>query len=144
MRYSCRFERECAAPPQTVYGLLADVERWPQWLGRVHSAGWDGLGASGGPGAVRRVAVSGLTMRERILVANPPHHHAYTIVSGLPVTNHRADVHLIGRPNGTLIVWTATFEPRIPFTGPLVWLALRASMPTMVTALAKGADAQPA
>ncbi len=144
MRYSCRFERVCAAPPHAVYGLLADVERWPQWLHRVRSAGWEPAEPAGGPGAVRRVEVGGLTMRERILVADPPHHHAYTIVSGLPVTNHRADVHFTTRPGGTSIVWTATFEPRIPFTGPLVWLVLRVTMPTMVTALARGADAQPA
>ncbi|OCB26188.1 hypothetical protein A5675_16705 [Mycobacterium malmoense] len=88
--------------------------------------------------------MSGLTMREKILIADRPYHHAYTILSGIPVTDHRADVHISTTSSGSRIVWKATFRPRIPLTGPLIWLMLRASMPTMVTALARGAESQPA
>ncbi|MGV0039425.1 SRPBCC family protein [Mycobacterium colombiense] len=145
MRYSIRFERACAAPPEVVYGLLIDVERWPDWLPGARSANWEETGSLGAhEGAIRRIVVSGLTMREEVLVDDGPHHHAYRIVSGVPVTDHRADVHIEEQVRGSLIVWRATFRSRIPFAGPLIWLMLRASMPRMATALARGAEHRPA
>lgn len=145
MHYSIRFERACAAPPEIVYELLIDVEQWPDWLPGARSAVWEEAGTRGtSEGAVRRIVISGLTMREEILIDDGPHHHAYGIVSGIPVTDHRADVHIKEQAGGSLIVWRATFRPRIPFAGPLMWLMLRASMPRMATALAKGAEHRPA
>lgn len=91
-------------------------------------------------GAIRRIAVSGLTMREEILVDDGPHHHAYRIVSGIPVADHRADVHIHEQAGGSLIVWRATFRSRIPLAGPLMWLMLRATMPRMAADLARGAE----
>lgn len=145
MHYSIRFQRACAAPPEVVYDLLIDAERWPDWLSGARSAGWEDPGTSGTQqGGLRKVTVSGLTLREKILVDDGPHHHAYSILSGIPVADHRADVHINERAGGSLIVWRATFRPRIPFTGPLIWLMLRASMPRMAAALAKGAEHRPA
>jgi hypothetical protein len=140
-QYSIRFERACAAPPRVVYDALIDVERWPDWLPRARSAVWEEVGIPGTrEGAIRRIVVSGLTMREKILVDDGPHHHAYRVVSGIPVMDHRADVHIHDRPGGSLIVWRATFRPRIPAAGPIIWLMLRATMPRMAAALAKGAE----
>lgn len=136
MRFSLRFERFCHASSKTVYELLADPGRWPEWLAGARAATWEEQGE------VRRIVVSGLTMRERILVADHPHHHAYTIMSGIPVRDHRADVRIMQQPDGCVITWEAAFSSRIPFTGPLVWLMLRASMPAMVDALVRGAEAQ--
>lgn len=82
-------------------------------------------------------------MREKILVGHRPHHHAYAILSGIPVAGHRADVHIHDAPGGSLIVWQSTFRARIPFTGPMIWMMLRASMPRMAGALARGAERQP-
>lgn len=141
MRSSIRFERACAAPPDVVYDLLIDVERWPEWLSGTRSAGWEEPGTPGTrEGAIRRVVVSGLTMREKVLVADRPHHHAYSILSGIPVADHRADVHIHERSGGSLIVWQAAFRSRIPLVGPLMWLLLRASMPRMAADLASGAE----
>jgi uncharacterized protein YndB with AHSA1/START domain len=134
MRFSLRFERPCSASASTIYDLLADPQRWPQWLTSARSATWEERGS------IRRIVVSGLTMREQIIVAERPHHHAYTILSGIPVRDHRADVRIVPRPEGSVITWEASFSPRIPFTGPLIWLMLRASMPTMVNALVRGAE----
>lgn len=134
--------RRTAASPEIVYDLLIDVLRWPDWLPGVRSAVWEEAGTRGGTreGAICRIVISGLTMREKILIDDGPHHHAYRIVSGIPVTHHRADVHINERAGGSLIVWQATFRSRIPFAGPLIWLMLRTSMPRMATALATGAE----
>ncbi|SPM27083.1 SRPBCC family protein [Mycobacterium terramassiliense] len=141
MRHSIRLERACAAPPALVYDILIDVERWPEWLSGARSAGWEKSDTSGTRvGAIRRIVVSGLIMREEILVDDRPHHHAYRIVSGIPVTDHRADVHIREQAGGSLIVWRARFRSRIPLAGPLMWLLLRASMPRMAADLARGAE----
>jgi carbon monoxide dehydrogenase subunit G len=141
MHHSIRFERACTAPPEAVYDVLIDVERWPEWLSGARSAGWEKPDDSGTRvGAVRRIAVSGLTMREEILVDDGPHHHAYRIVSGIPVTGHRADVHIHEQAGGSLIVWRATFRSRIALAGPVLWLLLRASMPRMAADLARAAE----
>lgn len=145
MRYSVRFERACAAPSEVVYDVLIDVERWPDWLSGARSAVWEEAGIAGTrEGAIRRIVVSGLTMREKVLIDDRPHHHAYRIVSGIPVTDHRADVHINAQAGGSLIVWRATFRSRIPLAGPMIWLMLRASMPSMAAALAKAAEHRPA
>lgn len=144
MHYSIRLEQACTAPPDVVYDLLIDVERWPEWLPGTRSAGWEDPGTPGTrEGAIRRVVVSGLTMREKVLVADRPHHHAYSILSGIPVADHRADVHIHERPGGSLIVWQAAFGSRIPLAGPLIWAMLRMSMPRMAAALARGAERRP-
>jgi Polyketide cyclase / dehydrase and lipid transport len=141
MHYCIRFQRACAAPAEAVYDLLIDVERWPDWLSGVRSAVWEKVGTRGiREGAIRRIVVNGLTMREKILIDDGPHHHAYRIVSGIPVIDHRADVHIHDAPGGSLIVWRATFRSRIPVAGPLIWVMLRATMPRMAAALAKGAE----
>lgn len=134
MPYSVRCTRSCTAAPETVYDLLADPAHWPLWLPGTRSAAWEE------PDKVRRIIVSGLTMREQVLVADRPRHHAYTIVSGIPVRNHRADVRITPDRDGCVLTWEATFSARIPGTGPLLWLMLRASVQTMVKALARGAE----
>ncbi|OBG34036.1 hypothetical protein A5673_22345 [Mycobacterium sp. E3198] len=124
-----------------VYDVLVDVERWPEWLSGSRSAGWETAEPPGTRmGAIRRIVVSGLTMREEILIDDRPHHHAYRIVSGIPVTDHRADVHIHGQADGSLIVWRATFRSRIPLAGQALWLLLRASMPRMAADLARAAE----
>ncbi|WP_197502030.1 SRPBCC family protein [Mycobacterium sp. E2733] len=141
MHYSIWLEQACTAPPDVVYDLLIDVERWPEWLSGTRSAGWEDPETPGKrEGAIRGVAVSGLTMREEILIDDGPRHHAYRIVSGIPVTDHRADVHIHEQAGGSLIVWRATFRSRIPLAGPLMWLMMRASMPRMAADLARGAE----
>jgi hypothetical protein len=55
--------------------------------------------------------------REQIVAFEPPSHHAYVTLGGNPVRNYRADVVLTSDSNGTLITWSATFDPLIPATG---------------------------
>lgn len=62
----------------------------------------------------------------------PPSHLGYVILSGMPVRNYRADIHLNeetgadGSDVTTVIEWSASFDPKIPGTGALLRTGLGA------------------
>ena len=112
-----------SAPPERVFALLDDATSWRRWAGPlVAHASWEREGepAPGGVGAIRKVGRWPMFGREQVLVSEPPSHHAYTTLSGNPVRGYRADVALTPDGAGTLITWSATFEPRIAGTGRLL------------------------
>ena len=123
MSYSYEVTARSAAPPARVFALLADATSWPRWAGPVIGHGsWEreGTPAPGGVGAIRKLGRAPVYAREEILTYEPPSHHAYTIVSGNPVRNYRADVHLVPDGDGTRITWRGTFDPLVPGTGRML------------------------
>ncbi|HET9727988.1 MAG TPA: SRPBCC family protein [Acidimicrobiia bacterium] len=112
------------AKPDAVYALLADATAWPKWAGPIIRTGeWERTGdpPPGGVGAIRKVGAWPIYGREQIVVADRPnHHHAYTMLSGNPVRNYRADVHIEPDGDGSVITWQADFDPLIPGTGGML------------------------
>ncbi|MDA8275868.1 MAG: SRPBCC family protein [Actinomycetota bacterium] len=138
------------APVEVVWDLVATAARWTEWsfvtrsvLEREGSPGPDGVGA------LRRLTVAGRGSREAVVAFEPPHHLGYTIVSGFPVRNHRADVVLepsdpgegAATGAGTVVRWTATFDPAVPGTGRATALLMRAVLGRLARALTRYADA---
>jgi len=80
-----------------------------------------GTGAPYGPGAVRiHTWVIGW-FRERITAYHPPHDFDYVVERSLPPSRHELGRMTFAEvPGGTQVVWTTTFELRLPFVGPLV------------------------
>jgi uncharacterized protein YndB with AHSA1/START domain len=112
-----------AAPPARVFALLADATTWPRWAGPfIATAVWETEGEPppGGAGAIRKVGRWPLFGREQIIVVDPPTHLGYTLLSGQPVRNYRADIYLAPDGDGTHITWGGQFDPLIPGTGGLV------------------------
>jgi uncharacterized protein YndB with AHSA1/START domain len=124
LSHSYEVTARSTAPPGEVFALLADAPGWNRWAGlSVSHAGWEREGdpPPGGAGAIRRMGRPPFYGREQIIEYDPPHHMAYTVLSGIPVRNYRADVQLIATATGgTAITWRATFEPKIPGTGALL------------------------
>ncbi|MDP9334009.1 MAG: SRPBCC family protein [Actinomycetota bacterium] len=112
-----------SAPPERIFALLADAASWPRWAGPLIAHGsWEREGdpPPGGIGAIRKVGRWPQFGREQIVASEPPTHHGYTMLSGQPTRNYRADVRLTPDGADTLIIWSATFEPLIPGTGRLL------------------------
>lgn len=131
MPRSYRCEGVARAPVETVWSLVATASRWPEWSGVPHaSLERTGEPSPDGVGAVRRLGVGRVGSREEVVTWDPPHHLAYTILSGMPVRGYRADVELSPGPTEgtTTVVWRGIFDPRWPGTGPLVEAALRPVM----------------
>ncbi len=117
-----------AAPPEVVFGVLADAPRWNEWAGfSVATSEWEREGdpAPGGVGAIRKLGRAPMYGREQITEYDAPVHMAYTILSGIPVRGYHADVDLRADDTGTTISWTAAFEPKIPGTGALLAAVLK-------------------
>jgi polyketide cyclase/dehydrase/lipid transport protein len=123
------------AAPEAVWPLIAEATRWKEWsfldrseLERTGSPAPDGVGA------VRRFTRHGIGSREEVIAWEPPHHLAYTILSGMPVRNYRADVLLEPDGAGTAVSWSVRFDERIPGSGSLLTAVLR----RIVTRFAEG------
>lgn len=133
---SFRLTRRVAAPVEVVWSLLADHAGYAGWTrlpaSRLETPGTDD---PNGVGAVRFLGVGPVGLREKVLAFTPEEHLAYTIVAGLPVRDHRADVRLESDGGGTEIDYACSFEPTVPVAGPVLELVLRGAIQTMLGAL---------
>lgn len=116
------------AHPDTVYALLRDGASWPRWspIGSFELERRADGDDPEGVGAVRvfrsRWRGSKVTSRERVVELVPGRRFSYTLLSGLPLRDYRADVDLSPADEGTTIRWRSSFQPKIPGTG---WLYRR-------------------
>jgi uncharacterized protein YndB with AHSA1/START domain len=138
-------ERTAGATPETVWALVSDVTRYPQW-GPWRAAEYrrPGEASPRGPGAVqwlqssRRYFLRYPVSVEKILAVEEGRLLAYTVVGGIPVRNYRAEVTLTPTGDGTHIRWAASWDATT--RGRLVWRGLRTLYPQIVEALATAAE----
>jgi uncharacterized protein YndB with AHSA1/START domain len=145
---TCAYEvtARSAAPPARVFELLADATTWPRWAGTfIATATWEKQGdpPPGGVGAIRKVGRWPMFGREQMEVVDAPTHLGYTLLSGQPVRNYRADIYLAPDGDGTRITWGGKFEPLIPGTGALVTAWFRRLIGSFATRVAKYAEDHP-
>jgi hypothetical protein len=136
-----------AASLETVYGLLADAPSWSSWAGPlVTRADWEVAPGPNGAGGIRRLGRPPFMVREEIVVAEPPSHHGYRLLSGQPVRSYAADVHLTelegqtGQAARTRIEWTGTVVALVPGTGWLMQHLLQRMLRGFARRLALAAE----
>lgn len=101
---------ELPAPPDVVFGFLADRFTWPSWSGHdrfelIQPGDTDPQGV----GAIGHLHKGRKFMREQIVEYRPGRRVSYTLLSGLPLKDYRADIDI--EPNasgGTTIRWRST------------------------------------
>lgn len=127
-----------SAPPDSVWSLLVDATAWSRWS-RIPSAAREreGVPAPDGVGAIRQLGLGRLGSREEVVAFEPPHHFAYVLLTGMPVTNYRADVTLTVDGTGTLITWRARFVPKWPGTGRALEQFFRSTLTGFARGLAR-------
>jgi hypothetical protein len=140
---SCRVEQPSTATPASVYDVLMDLDRWSDFMPGVSAASWEVRGAPDtGVGGIRRIRlVLGVT-RDRIVDGTRPHHHAYAAALPwyVPLKDYRGDIRIEDRPNGSLIVWTASCTPRIPGLRRNLNQSLQKNYARLAAALAQEAE----
>ena len=146
-RLQVEAQRTAEAPPETVWALVSDATRYPEWgpwrAARYQQPGEDsprGAGAVQWLQSSRRYFLRHPVSIERILEVQEGRFLAYTVIGGIPVRNYRAEVTLTPTDGGTHIRWAATWDPTP--RGRLVWRALRTAYPEIVDALATAAERQ--
>jgi hypothetical protein len=116
------------AHPDTVYALLRDGASWPSWspIGSFELERRADGDDPEGLGAIRvfrsRWRGSKVTSREQVVEVVPGRRFSYTLLSGLPLRDYRADVDLEPTEDGTTIHWRSSFLPKVLGTG---WLYRR-------------------
>ncbi len=123
-RHRFEVEVKTSASPERLFALLVDHASWPTWspVGsyRLERAGPEG------PQGLNTIRVfrtrwwgRTVTVREQIVELDPPYRFAYTLLSGLPLSDYRAVIDLTTLMDGTWIHWHSSFDAKVPGTG---WL----------------------
>ena len=104
----------CSAPPERVWPVLADLDRWG--------------------------AVPGAAVQLEEVDADPPNRLRYRIVEGIPVRDHVAEVLLVAVGGGTDIRWSHRFRARIPGSGGFLRTRLEKQAAEAASGLAEAAS----
>jgi uncharacterized protein YndB with AHSA1/START domain len=126
------------APPEAVFAVLADHERWPEWFGAVTRVVV--TGAREGVGATRRVHLPGASFEEVFLAWDVGSRWAFTVTAARPKLMRALveDCRLTPADGGTHIDYRMCFEPT-RWSGPVMRLVagrMRAQLQGAVDALA--------
>ena len=139
--HDCRFVRRIDAPVDVVWDVLTDHAGYADWTpvphARLVTPGGDD---PNGVGAVRFLGVGPVGAQEQVLVSEPRAHLGYTVVSGLPVRDYRADARLTDGGGWTQLEYTGSFRAVVPGTGPVLALGVRQVLATLVSSLAREAE----
>ncbi|MGD9793138.1 MAG: SRPBCC family protein [Acidimicrobiia bacterium] len=138
--HSYRTTASSIAAPSVVFEVLADAERWKNWISTIGRSSYERTGdpAPHGVGAIRVFGPRfGPLSREEVVEYEPPHRFGYIILSGfLPIKDYKATVVLTEKANGTTIDWSGSFSSRVP----LMAAFLGKTVSGFAKALAREAD----
>jgi hypothetical protein len=122
-RFSFEFTTHSAADVGTLFALAADGGHYSQWAGLlIPRSSWERQGdpPPGGVGAIRRLGLWPIVMREETVAYEQDHRYAYVIRSAVPMRDYQAELTFAPNGDGSDLTVRARFEERIPGTGALV------------------------
>lgn len=139
---SFTYERQVAAPPETVFDVLTDHRRYTEITPlRRAELEREGDPAPNGLGAIRVLAaLPGPPMREEVIGYDPPHRFSYTVLSGLPFRNHIGTVELSPAGGGTKVVYAIHTTPTLPVGGFLAVAVLKQAVKQLLGGVAEESE----
>jgi hypothetical protein len=143
-RYSFEVTARSSADAASLFALEADGSRWSEWARPlVPTSRWERQGdpAPGGIGAIRRLGLRPVVVREETVAYEQDRLHAYVMRTPMPIKDYRAEVVLTPRADGgTDLVWRATFAERVRGSGPVFRLLLRGLIALLARRLVRAAE----
>ena len=129
------------APPEVVFDVLADHERWPEWFGAVKRV--EVTGERAGVGASRRVHIPGGTFEEVFIAWDRGERWSFTVTAARPPILRALveDCRLTPDGTGTRIDYRMCFEPT-RWAAPVMRLVagqMRKQLQTSIDALGRRA-----
>ena len=144
-KFSFEVNRTSSAPPAVLFRLETDGARWSEWAGpMIVRSSWERQGdpAPGGIGAIRKVGLWPMLMREETIEYEQDRRHVYAFADGKgPAKDYRAEV--VFTPNaagGTDLRWTGSFTEGLPGTGPVMLAIMRNAIQDVSKRLVKAAE----
>jgi hypothetical protein len=143
--FAFEINRTTSAPAAEVFRLETDGAGWSQWAKPlIVQSKWEHHGDAlpAGIGAVRRVGLWPLLMREKTIAYEQDRRHGYQQIGPpLPAKDYRAELLLTPAPGGgTDIHWTGSFTEGLPGTGPLMLVLLRGLVSFLAGRLVRAAE----
>ena len=134
-------EKTIAAPPSTVFEVLAD-HRGYSAISPIRSSTIEREGdpAPNGVGAIRVMKTLGPPIREEVLEYVPGERFAYTLLSGAPLRDHVGTVTLTERTDGTHVSYRIDTTPTIPLIGRAAMPIVRMSVRQLFDGIAQEAE----
>jgi uncharacterized protein YndB with AHSA1/START domain len=118
---SFTYERQVAAPPETVFAVLTDHRRYAEITPlRKAELEREGEPVPDGVGAIRKLSAVGPPLREEVLAYEAPTRFSYKLLSGLPVRDHVGTVELSPSGDGTRVVYAVRTHPTVPVVGAAI------------------------
>jgi Polyketide cyclase / dehydrase and lipid transport len=143
-RFTVTAAERSSATPATLFRLAADGGRWSEWAGPfVPRSSWERQGdpPPGGIGAVRRLGLWPVVVREETVAYEQDRRHGYAMRSPAPVRDYRAEVTFAARDDGgTDVIWQGTFTELIPGTGRTAERALLLMLRALTRRLVRAAE----
>ena len=130
------------AAPEDIYRLVKNSAGYPFWsMIDSFELAKPGRDEIHGVGAQRIFRTGRKVMLEEIVEVVPDRLVAYTLLSGFPMRDYRAETVLEGLPEGgTRISWRCSFYPKYWGTGWFWWLVMYFVLRDFVRALARTAE----
>jgi len=117
------FSREVKLPIEIVWPLLGDFTKTPG-SGIKVDVEKQGDNEANAVGAIRKITIGKVCVREILVSATPPSSFTYRILSGAPMKDYFGKVRLEQKESSTVIHWSAELTPKIPLTGWICsWIA---------------------
>jgi uncharacterized protein YndB with AHSA1/START domain len=138
---SFTFNREIAAPPETVFEVLTDHRKYSELTPlRKSVLEREGQPAPNGVGAIRKLTAVGPALREEVIAYEEPSRFSYTLLSGLPVRDHVGTVELTPNGGGTRMVYAVKTQPTLPVVGFAVVAAVKQAVSGLIGGIAKESE----
>lgn len=138
---SFRFERDVAAPPETVFAVLTEHHRYAEITPMRKSVlEREGDPAPNGVGAIRVLTAVGPPLREEVVAYEPPHRFSYKLLSGAPVRDHVGTIELTPQEGGTRVVYAVRTIPTLPLVGGAVVAVVKQAIKQLLDGIAKESE----
>jgi hypothetical protein len=144
--FSFEVNRTSRAPAAALFSLETDGARWAEWAKPlIMRSSWErkGEGAPGGIGAVRKIGMWPVLVREETLEYEQDRRHVYALIGpATPAKDYRAEA--VFTPNasgGTDLRWSGSFTEGIPGTGPVMRAILHGAVKFFAARLVRLAEA---
>lgn len=138
---SFTFVRHVAAPPQTVFDVLTDLEHYAEFTPlRRSTLERRGEPEPNGVGAIRVLHSVGPPLREEVIAYQPPTRFAYKLLSGAPLRDHVGTVELSPEDGGTRLVYAVRTVPTLPLVGSVVVAVAKQAVGSLVKGVAKESE----